>query len=49
MSTTRTTSTNVVHRRVSAGGRITRSFVEQIGVGFRFVVATARAMRDTKD
>jgi len=32
-----------------AVGRSTRSLFDQIGAGTRFVVATCRAMRDTKD
>ncbi|WP_373060940.1 ABC transporter permease [Gemmatimonas sp.] len=44
-----TTFTNTMHRGVSTVGRATRSFVDQIGAGSRFVMATFRAMRDTKE
>ena len=49
MSPAPTPPANSVHQRVSAVGRGTRSFFDQIGAGTRFVVATFTAMRDTKD
>jgi phospholipid/cholesterol/gamma-HCH transport system permease protein len=49
MNIANTPPANAVHRRISAIGRGTRAFFDQIGAGTRFVVATCRAMRDTKD
>lgn len=44
-----TPSSNAIHQRLSALGRGTRSFFNQIGAGARFVLGTIQALRATSD